>query len=218
MPEYANNSLPAFPASLNTLNEAMSFASSRTTFEIKKARLYNDGKDEGEVYLVALRGTNRSFDRTDVLGLHVVLMSGLSKNNIYYEEVKKAMIDTIPEGAKAVLIGHSLGGMIAQQIGADADINAKYDVLDVVAIGSPFVKTEGRTCPLHRFADKADLVPWLGRAFKANFKTAKPVFISNGYFGRPVLAHTDSYRKSESWTVYDCFGELNGKHTIVFAE
>lgn len=209
---------PAYPASLSSLNDAMSFASTRTTFEIHKALLYKNSSEPKEIYVVAMRGTDRSFDKTDVLGLHVVLKSGFSKSNIYFEEVKKAIIDTVPEGASIAFIGHSLGGMIAQQLGADKDINKKYTPLTVVGIGSPFVKTEGRVCPLHRFADKADLVPWLGRAFKANFKTAKPVFKSNGYFGKPILAHTDSYRLSDSWRVYDCFGELNGGHTIVFTD
>lgn len=216
MENIESTSLPAYPQALVSFNDAMRFAASRESFEIKKTVLLENGKESGTVYLVALRGTDSSFDRNDVLGIPVVLKSSLSMNNIYYDIVRKTILETVPEGSSIVLIGHSLGGMIAQQIAADSDINSKFSLINLLTIGSPFVKVKGRSCPLRRFADKADIIPWLFRSLKANLITEKPVFKSNGYFGKPILAHTDSYRESDSWRVYDCFGVLNGGHVLVF--
>lgn len=207
-----------YPAALSTLNDSMAFSSSRGSYEIKASHLYKSGAEPQKVYLVALRGTDRSFDKTDVLGIPVVLKSSLSMENIYFDEVKKGIKENIPAKSDIVLIGHSLGGMIAQQIAADRDINDNYNLKMLVCIGSPFVKTKGRICPMRRFADKADVIPWLFRSIKANLVTEKPIFRSNGYFGKPVLAHTDSYRLSDSWRFFDCLGELNGGHVIVFDE
>lgn len=212
------NEYPAYPASLQSLNDAMRFAASRENFEIHPALLYAPGQEKKNVFLVALRGTNRSFDKTDVLGLNTCLMAFLGKPNIYLDLVKKGMSAKIPTGSEVVMIGHSLGGMIAQMIVADEEMKAAYRFLNVLNIGSPYVPVKDRPCPLHRFADKADIVPWLGRSIKANLKTEKPVFKSNGYFGRIVAAHTDSYRNSPSWRPYDVFGELDGGRVLVFTD
>lgn len=209
---------PVYPDALNTFNDAMRFAASRDSYEIKKSILRCQGEAEREIYLVALRGTDRSFDKTDVLSVPVCLRSFLAKDNIYLDAVKKGIFAEIPSGSTLVLIGHSLGGMIAQQVAADSEINAAYTVLHLFNIGSPYVPVKGRKCTFRRAAEKADLIPWLGISIRANLFTEKPVFVGNGYFGRPVAAHTDAYRDSESWSVYDCFGELYGKHSIVFCD
>lgn len=207
---------PEFPDALKVLNDTMHFASSRESYEIKKVSLHTPGREVRAAYLVAMRGTDRSFDKTDVLGLPVCAKSALAKHNIYFELVKNAMLADIPEGADVLLAGHSLGGMVAQQLAADGDLNRKFNIINLVTIGSPFVPVTGRSCPLRRFADKADFIPWLGKSFKANLVTEKPVFKSNGYFGRVVAAHTDSYRLSDSWREYDSLGIINGGNVIVF--
>lgn len=209
---------PPYPATIRCLNDAMRFAASRENFEIHKSVLYTPGEPEKDIYFVAMRGTNRSFDKNDILGIHTCLMAFLSKPNIYFDKVKKDMLAKIPKGSAVVMTGHSLGGMIAQQIVADKGMKENFDFLNLLNIGSPFVPLEGRECPFHRFADKADIVPWLGRSIKANLKTQKPVFKSNGYFGKIIAAHTDSYRESDSWRVYDPFGELNGGRVIVMTD
>ena len=194
---------------LETLNDSMRFASSRRIFEIVCAELDENG-EKREIYLAAMRGTNRSRDPRDPLSLNTCLQAFMGKPSNYLYAVKRAMLATIPQGAPVALAGHSLGGMIAQQLAADETVNANFDLLNALAIGSPFVPVKGRVCPLRRFADKADFIPWLGFSIKANLKSAKPVFESNGYFGKPVLAHTDSYRNAPAWTRYDPFGEPEG--------
>lgn len=211
-----STSFPEYPNTLQTLNDAMRFTSTKETFGIDKALLYSKDAEAREVYVVSLRGTDQSWDKNDVLGIPVCLRSFLNLKNIYFEAVKKAIFDTVPNGSPLVLAGHSLGGMILQQISADREINEKYLILNLLTIGSPFVKVSGRICPFHRVADKADIIPWLGFSVKANLITHKPVFKNNGYFGNPLGAHTDSYRDSDSWREYDCFGIYKGGHTIVF--
>ena len=211
-----SNTFPEYPNALVTLNDAMRYASSRETYEIRKAHLYGGGVDGREIYLVALRGTDQSWDKNDVLGIPVCLRSFLAKPNIYFNKVKNAILTEVPEGASLVLVGHSLGGMILEQISADREINLKYSLVNLLTIGSPYVKVKSRICPFRRVADTFDFIPWLGFSVKANLISERPVYKNNGYFGNPLGAHTDSYRESDSWREYDCFGILNGGHAVVF--
>lgn len=209
--------LPDYPDALHTLSDSMRFASSRASYEINKIMLFTPGCEAREVYLVALRGTDQSWDKNDVLSIPVCLRAFLNLDNIYFNEVKNAILNTVPRGASLVLVGHSLGGMILQQISADKETNEKYILLDLLNIGSPFVRTRGRKCPFRRFAESADIVPWLGFSVAANIITNRPVFKSNGYFGNLLGAHTDSYRSSAAWRDYDCFGIYKGGNVIVLS-
>lgn len=195
------------------LNDAMSFAESMTTFEINRAVLKSD-RDERDIYLVTLRGTNRSFDKNDPLSVPTCLKAFLAKTNNYFETVKERMLSDIPHGSSVVMIGHSLGGMIAQQAAADPEIKTAFELIAVLGIGSPYVPISGRECPLRRFADRGDPVPWLGFSVKANLLTAKPSFAANGYFGKPVLAHTESYRQQPYWKRFDALGVPFGNNSI----
>lgn len=210
------NLLLDYPDALHTLNDAMHFAESRTTFEINKAMLISPGDEIRDVYLVALRGTDSSWDKNDVLSIPVCLRAFLNLKNIYFNKVKDAIFNTVPCGSSLVLVGHSMGGMILQQIAADKEINKKYLILNLLNIGSPYVITIGRTCPFRRVADRADIFPWLGFSAVANIFTHRPVYKNNGYFGNIEGAHTDSYRLSESWLDYDCFGIYKGGNVIAF--
>lgn len=210
------NQLPDYPDALHTLNDAMRFTESRTTFEINKAMLFTPGEEARDIYLVALRGTDESWDKNDVLGIPACLRAFLNLKNIYFNEVKDAIINTVPCGSSLVLVGHSFGGMVLQQISADKEINRKYILLNLLNIGSPFVRTFGRKCPLRRVADRADIFPWLGFSVVANIFTHRPVYKRNGYFGNIQGAHTDSYRTSEAWFDYDCFGIYKGGNVIAF--
>lgn len=208
--------LPEYPDALRVFNDTMHFISTCENYKLKKCTLYTPGRDAREIYFVAMRGTDRSFDKNDVLGLPVCVKSALAKYNIYFELVKNGMLADIPEGSVVAIAGHSLGGMIAQQLAADGDLNRKFNIINLMTIGSPFVPVTGRVCPLRRFADKADFIPWIGKSIKANLVTEKPVFRANGYFGRVVAAHTDSYRESDSWREFDCLGVADGGSVIVF--
>lgn len=207
--------IPPYPGSLRTLNDAMRFAASRETFEIRSCALYAPGEEAKDIYLIALRGTDQSLDKNDMLGVFPCLKAFRAKPNIYYDAVWDKMFSVIPAGASVAMIGHSFGGMVAQQISADETVKKTYDMLNVVAIGSPYVPVSGRECPLRRFADSTDVIPWLGHSLKGNFFAAKPVFKNNGYFGSPEKAHTDSYRESSSWLPFDPFGVPGGGRIIV---
>ena len=201
---------------VTNVNEAMKFARSCNPFEIKKATLYTEGKKVGTVYVVGMTGTNNSLDTDDILCFQNCLRAGFNIDNSYKAEVKEAMFRQIPKDADVIFICHSLGGMVAQQLAADEEVKENFNILNTLAIGSPYVvqfsEKEGE---LHRMADSGDAIPYMSPAGVANFFLGNFTYEDCGYFGNPDGAHNESYAKAENWNKYDCFGIENGTNYIV---
>lgn len=184
-------------------------------FRIAKCTLYNEGRQSGTIYMIFLSGSNMKWDKKDPQGLQVCLRSGFSLGNIYLDSVISAAKKNIPEKSHIALIGHSLGGMIAQQFAADKEMKKRYEIINVLTMGSPYIiekETEGE---IHRMVDSGDAVPYLSAATIANFFAGNYSYERNGYFGNPAAAHFDSYQSGEKWLKYDCFGIKNGKSEII---
>lgn len=182
---------------------------------IKKGTLYTGDKKNGTVYAIFLAGSNMKWDDS-VNGLKTCIKSGMAKDNIYLDELKKAAVKDIPKNSKVVLVGHSLGGMVAQQFAADAEMKEKYEIKNVLTVGSPYIMTTDREGGLYRMVDSGDIIPYLSTAFFKNFSEGNYTRINNGYFGRPDAAHNLSYQLADSWLEYDCFGVKGGTAKIVF--
>ena len=162
------------------------------------------------VYVVTLSGTELVFNQsTEVL---TDLLSGFDLDNAYYYNVISVIQTKIPAGSNLILCGHSLGGMIAQQVAANSTIKARYNVLNTVTFGSPLLSVGNREGTVRRLGDISDVVPFLSGRLFTNPITA--IFGLNredgGYYGRPLTAHNASYFRSDLWGRYDVTGTRYG--------
>lgn len=172
------------------------------------------GLSSKTVYLVTLSGTEMVFNQsTEVL---TDLFSGFNLKSAYYYNVVKIIRNNIPKGANLILAGHSLGGMIAQQVAADTTIKYYYNVLNTVCFGSPLLAAGFREGTVRRLGDISDVVPLLSSNL---FVTPVRALLGlnredGGYYLRPVTAHTECYEREDVWGKYDVTGTKYGKATL----
>ncbi len=173
------------------------------------------GFSSKEVYLITLSGTEWVFNQsTEAL---TDLFSGFNLKSAYYYNVVNVILNNIPKGSNLVLAGHSLGGMIAQQVAADSTIKAKYNVLNTVTFGSPLLAALSREGTVKRLGDVSDVVPLLS----SNIFTM-PLWSllglnreDGGYYLRPVTAHKESYGREDLWGNYDVTGTKYGSAKLI---
>ena len=170
------------------------------------------------VYLVTLSGTEWVFNQsTEAL---TDLFSGFNLKSAYYANVVDVILNNIPKGSNLILAGHSLGGMIAQQVAADSTIKARYNILNTVCFGSPLLSAGLREGTVKRLGDVSDVVPLLSAQIFVN-----PIWAlvglnreNGGYGAKTITAHKESYRRADVWGKYDAVGEKNGKNKLVLDE
>lgn len=175
------------------------------------AELHTDG-DVEDVYIVAVMGM--CFDMKKANNIPACVLSAFNIRSKYYKLVKAAITDNVPADSKLLLLGHSLGGMIQQQMSCDKEITADYDIFATITIGSPYIMTKAsrREGTLTRFADTSDNVPKLSPALLFNRKNHKNAFFEDGgYDGDNDKAHNRSYREADVWKKYDALGKSGGK-------
>ena len=170
-----------------------------------------------DVYFVALRGAGIQMNKAN--NVIACFLSAFNITNKYYEQVRDAVYQFVPEGSKIVFAGHSLGGMVAQQLSCTDEFTEKYELLNTLNMGSPYVLADAskREGPLVRCVDKYDVIPKLSPAVfadLANYRNA--IQKDGGYLGNPDGAHNMSYRSSELWGSYDVFGVENGGAKLTF--
>ncbi len=163
-----------------------------------------------KVYLVTLSGTEWVFNQsTEAL---TDLFSGFNLKSAYYYNVVNTINATVPRNANLVLAGHSLGGMIAQQVAADTSIKARYNILNVITYGSPLLAAGFREGTIRRLGDVSDVVPLLSsNLFVTPLRALFGLNREDGnYFLRPVTAHKQSYLRNDVWGRYDVLGNKYG--------
>ena len=173
------------------------------------------GSSTKTVYLVTLSGTELVLNQsTEVL---TDLFSGFDLDNAYYANVVRVIQQNVPRGANLILAGHSLGGMVAQQVAANSVIKANYNVLNTVAFGSPLLSAGSREGVVRRLGDVSDVVPYLsGRLFTNTIQAVFGLNREDGhYYGRPITAHNASYSRTDLWGRYDVTGTKNGGAKLV---
>lgn len=167
------------------------------------------------VYLVTLSGTE--FVDNQSTGVCTDLLAGFNQSNPYLKNTVNAILNNIPKNSNLVLAGHSLGGMIAQQVAADPTIKNNYNVLNTVTFGSPLLCAGSREGTVKRLGDSSDVVPYLsatGSLSKEIWKIAGLQREDGGYGMDCYHAHTDSYLRSDKWGSYDVTGTKNGSATL----
>ncbi len=169
------------------------------------------GSEDKEVYVVALSGTETIVENQTTT-IKEDLLSGFELCNEYKSNVKNAIIDRIPAGSNIILAGHSLGGMVAQQIAADKYIKDNYEVLNTVTFGSPLIQGFTREGMVKRLGDTSDKNTFYSISSLLNivWQYAGVNHEDGGYNGDSPAAHCDSYLREDVWGSYDCAGEKRG--------
>ena len=176
--------------------------------------VYQKGKTTKQVYLVTLSGTESVKGQST--GYLTDLLSGFNLKSAYYENVVKEISQNIPKNANLILAGHSLGGMIAQQVAADSTIKANYNVMNTVTFGSPLLSAGSREGTVSRLGDSSDVIPYAsGSLFNNTIWAIAGLNRENGgYSVGQMTAHTESYLREDLWGKYDVTGIKNGGATL----
>ena len=181
---------------------------------ITKGTLKN-GSSSKTVYLVTLSGTEIALNQsTEII---TDLLSGFNLESTYYRNVVKTIKNNVPRNSNLILAGHSLGGMIAQQVAANNEIKAGYNVLNTVCFGSPLLSAGSREGLVRRLGDVSDPVPYLsGSLFNNTLWAIMGLNRENGGYGiLGIHAHNLSYARTDVWGKYDVTGTKYGSAKLI---
>ncbi len=167
------------------------------------------------VYLVTLSGTELVLNQST--GVLTDLLSGFNLNNDYYANTVNIIKANVPKNANLIIAGHSLGGMIAQQVAADSGIKSRYNVLNTVCFGSPLLAAGSREGTVRRLGDVSDPVPYLsGSLFNNTIWAIMGLNREDGGYGiRGITAHNQSYFRTDLWGRYDVTGTKYGSAKLI---
>lgn len=173
------------------------------------------GLSSKTVYLVTLSGTELVLNQST--GVLTDLLSGFNLNNVYYANTVNVIKANVPKNANLIIAGHSLGGMIAQQVAADSGIKSRYNVLNTVCFGSPLLAAGSREGTVRRLGDVSDPVPYLsGSLFNNTIWAIMGLNREDGGYGiRGITAHNQSYFRTDLWGRYDVTGTKYGSAKLI---
>jgi hypothetical protein len=173
------------------------------------------GLSSKTVYLVTLSGTELVLNQST--GVLTDLLSGFNLNNVYYANTVNIIKANVPRNANLIIAGHSLGGMIAQQVAADSGIKSRYNVLNTVCFGSPLLAAGSREGTVRRLGDVSDPVPYLsGSLFNNTIWAIMGLNREDGGYGiRGITAHNQSYFRTDLWGRYDVTGTKYGSAKLI---
>ena len=188
-------------------------------FSITKGTLNSKGwfgrVTKKDVYVVAISGTDTD-TKNQTTDIWTDLLVGFEFDNKYIQNVKKAMFENVPLGSNIIVTGHSLGGMVAQQVASDTAIKENYKILNTVTFGSPLINGFKREGTVKRLGDVKDVVPYLSLSTFTNIIwQSAGLNKEDGGYGLNILgAHCESYNREDVWGAYDVTGTKNGKKTL----
>ena len=188
-------------------------------FSITKGVLTSKGwfgrTNNQEVYVVAISGTDTD-TKNQTTGIWTDLLVGFEFDNKYIQNVKKAMFENVPLGSNIIVTGHSLGGMVAQQVASDTAIKENYNILNTVTFGSPLINGFKREGTVKRLGDVRDVVPYMSLTTFTNIVwQSAGLNKEDGGYGLNVMgAHCESYNREDEWGAYDVTGTKNGSKTL----
>ena len=207
---FAQSPQTEFKTAADLLDFVMVGKSFTTPLRIVPAVLTKNGESRS-VYLIALLGMK------NVEGQVNSAKGG--GTTAYAALVKSILFETVPAGAALVFAGHSLGGMTAQLLRCDEELQETYEILNVLCGGSPLMEEpqtpEGT---LHRLTDTLDMIPYIAGSSLGNcLRQIRTAHRENGgYFLNPDGAHNLSYARNDVWGSYDVFGEKGGDASLCF--
>ncbi|MBD7911259.1 MULTISPECIES: hypothetical protein [Clostridium] len=183
--------------------------------QIVPVNLMKDGTSSIPAYLITLSGTE--FAPNQATDIWADLRSGFELDSPYIHAVVNAIMNDIPKNSNLIICGHSLGGMIAEQVSGKSTIKDNYNILNVVTLGSPLVNPFGREGTIRRLGDTADIVPYL--SMSGTFLLPWQVIglnRENGGYTNPMEAHNKSYLREDVWGRYDVLGFKDGKSYFLY--
>lgn len=186
---------------------------------IAKASLTYTNTTTKQVYLISLSGTELVTNQSTYIIND--LLTGFNLGSPYLTAATNAIHNNIPSNSMLVISGHSLGGMIAQQLAASPSIKNNYQILNVVTFGSPLISAGRREGTIRRLGDKNDWVPYLSATGTILFPWQ--VWGLNkedgGYSSTDVMgSHIESYKRNDVWGNYDVLGFKYTSSRIIFEE
>ena len=170
-----------------------------------------------DVYLVTLTGLEIPTLTPQTTDVVTVGQAGLELSNDFERNVRRVMKKEIPKGANVVLAGHSLGGMVAQQVAADKTMQKRYNILNIVAYGAPVMFKGQIEGTLKRMGDVNDPVPYLSAETFKDFEVQDGTLQKEDSglgFDITFAAHRNSYFDEKTWGKYDVLGFKGGNATI----
>lgn len=177
-----------------------------------------EGKESCTVYLVGLSDTELVDEHYlpvlgQTTGFDTDFIVGMEQKNDYERNAEAAIKKTVPKGSNLIFTGHSLGGMVGQQLAADPQIQKKYNVLYTICFGTPAVFPGEQEGKVVRFGDTHDIVPYLSIETLKDYEFQDSTLIKeDGGYRYDILfsAHRKSYREAPEWTKYDVLGQEGG--------
>lgn len=191
---------------------------------ITEACFKKNSKDQGTpVYVVTLAGLDVfNTIQGGYNGLIDTQLAGQDLPGLYLYRIEQVMKKQIPKGSNVMFYGHSLGGMVAQQLIAKKSIKDRYNVCYTVCFASPIVGGhKDREGKVVRFADTGDLIPLSSTESQLEalglYDNGDTVIKGNGKWGLDVLnAHNQGYAIVETFKKYDVIGQKNGNASLTF--
>jgi len=174
---------------------------SKGPVSITRGRLGNTN-----IYLVTLSGTE--FVKNQSTGAWTDILAGFNLNNAYYRNCVNIVNQNVPAGSNIMFAGHSLGGMVAQQLAADNGLKGRYNIMYTLCYGSPLLAAGSREGTVRRLGDTSDIVPYASGSIINNTAWAISGLNreSGGYGANAYKAHIESYQRSDVWGAYDVTG------------
>ena len=176
-----------------------------------------NGKEQCDIYLVTLTGLEVPTLTPQTTDVVTTGQAGLELSNDFERNLRRVMKEAIPKNANVVFAGHSLGGMVAQQIAADTSVQKRYNILNIVAYGSPVMFKGQIEGTLKRMGDVNDPVPYFSAETFKDFEVQDGTLQKeDSGLGLDITfaAHRNSYFDEKTWGKYDVLGFKGGDATI----
>ena len=184
--------------------------------QIAEGKYTSNAGNTFDVYVVFVSGTENEVLWASNNGFSLDMAAINLKNSPYYYHIKSIIRNNIPKGSRIILVGHSLGGMMTQQLATDDTLKDEYIIKYDLCYGAPLTQmNDEREGGLQRLGDWFDPIPFETANILTNTKEAVTYSRENGgYYIDVYNAHMSSYDDADTWGDYDVTGKKGGKATL----